>query len=57
MRALAVIAIALASAADLAAKSPTVQLVISGGGLARPITVTDASTLSDSNVFGSEMRR
>ena len=52
MRAIAVITIALASAAHLAAKGPTVQLVITGGGLATPITVTDANSLSDSNVFG-----
>lgn len=52
MRPLAVIAIAFVSVAHLAAKGPTVQLVITGGALARPIAVTDASTLSDSNVFG-----
>ena len=52
VHAFAVIAVTLVAASHLAAKGPTVQLVITHGGLASPITVTDASVLSDSNVFG-----
>jgi hypothetical protein len=37
---------------SLAAKGPTVRLVITGEGLTNPITVTHASVLADSNVFG-----
>jgi hypothetical protein len=51
-QAFAVIAIILAAVSHLAAKGPTVQLVITEGGLTAPIIVTDASILSDSNVFG-----
>jgi hypothetical protein len=38
----------------LSAKGPTVRLVITGGGLANPVTVTDPSVLADSNVFGDK---
>jgi hypothetical protein len=47
-----VVAAALALTINLTAKGPTVRLEITGGPLARPITITDASVLGDSNVFG-----
>lgn len=47
-----VVATAMALVTTLTAKGPTVQLVITGAALATPITVTDATVLSDSNVFG-----
>jgi hypothetical protein len=47
-----VMAAALVLTTNLVAKGPTIRLEITGGGLATPITVTDVSVLSDSNVFG-----
>ena len=47
-----IVAMVVAMAATLVAKGPTARLVVTGGGLATPITVTDANILSESNVFG-----
>ena len=38
----------------LTAKGPTVRLEITGDSLTNPITITDESVLSGSNVFGGE---
>jgi len=50
-QALATLAVMLAVAASLSAKGPTVRLEITGGGLAKPITVTDSGVLAESNVY------
>jgi hypothetical protein len=42
----------LALVTSLTAKGPTVRLVITGGGLTAPLTVTDEKVLADSGVFG-----
>lgn len=47
-----VVATVFALVANLAAKGPTVRLVITGGGLAKPLIITDPAVLADSNVFG-----
>ena len=51
-RSFLVAAMCLAFVTGLGAKGPTVRLVIAGAGLTKPITVTDASVMTDSNVFG-----
>src|SRR6476620_4705293 len=53
-RVLILAAIVLALVIPLTAKGPTVRLEVSGAGLITPITITDETVLSGSNVYSGE---